>query len=373
VFFWPLKFTKNERRFIISKNIENKKLNLKNKTMKAAVFYAPGQVRLENVNIPDIGPDEVLVKVRAALTCGTDRKTYLRGHHLFAPPFVFGHEFAGDIVEVGSHVKNFTPGMRAVAANSAPCNSCFYCKNGEHSLCDSLFIQLSGAFAEYIKIPGIIVSQNLLQFPKTVSYKEAALLEPLSCVVHGVEESKINLGDTVVINGAGPIGLMFLQVAKLKGARVIITDILEERLKLATKLGAYKVINISKIQNPVEEVKKLTEDKRGADVAIEAVGLSDVWEQTISMVRKGGTVNLFGGCKRGTKVSIDTSLIHYSQINIKGVFHHTPGHVKRALNLICNKEIDINSLITDEFPLSEISAVIRMMLAHKGIKIAMIP
>ena len=373
MFFWPLKFTKNERRFIISKNIENKKLNLKNKTMKAAVFYAPGQVRLENVNIPDIGPDEVLVKVRAALTCGTDRKTYLRGHHLFAPPFVFGHEFAGDIVEVGSHVKNFTPGMRAVAANSAPCNSCFYCKNGEHSLCDSLFIQLSGAFAEYIKIPGIIVSQNLLQFPKTVSYKGAALLEPLSCVVHGVEESKINLGDTVVINGAGPIGLMFLQVAKLKGARVIITDILEERLKLATKLGAYKVINISKIQNPVEEVKKLTEDKRGADVAIEAVGLPDVWEQTISMVRKGGTVNLFGGCKRGTKVSIDTSLIHYSQINIKGVFHHTPGHVKRALNLICNKEIDIDSLITDEFSLSEISTVIRMMLAHRGIKIAMIP
>ena len=353
--------------------MKNKNLNLKNKTMKAAVFYAPGQVSLKNINIPDIAPDEVLAKVRAALTCGTDLKTYLRGHHLFALPFVFGHEFAGDIVEVGSKVKNFTPGMRVVAANSAPCNSCFYCKNGEHSLCDSLFIQLSGAFAEFIKIPGIIVSQNLLQFPKTVSYKEAALLEPLSCVVHGVEESKINLGDTVVINGAGPIGLMFLQVAKLKGARVIITDTLEERLKLSMKLGAYKVINVSKVQDPVEEVRKLTEDKRGADIAIEAVGLPEVWEQTISMVRKGGTVNLFGGCKRGTKVSIDTSLIHYSQINIKGVFHHTPGHVKRALNLICNKEIDINSLITDEFPLSEISTVIELMLAHKGIKIAVIP
>ncbi|GAG97285.1 unnamed protein product [marine sediment metagenome] len=120
-------------------------------------------------------------------------------------------------------------------------------------------------------------------------------------------------------------------------------------------------------------MRKFTEDKRGADVAIEAIGLPEVWEQTISMVRKGGTVNLFGGCKRGTKVSIDTSLIHYSQINIKGVFHHTPGHVKRALNLICNKAIDIDSLITDELPLSEISTVIEMMLAHKGIKIAVIP
>jgi len=357
----------------ILEDMKNKNINFKNKTMKAAVFYAPHQVRLENINIPDIGPYDVLIKVRAALTCGTDRKTYLRGHHLFNPPFVFGHEFSGDIVEVGSKIKKFSPGMRVVAANSGPCNSCFYCKNGEHSLCDSLFIRLSGAFAEYIKIPGIIVSQNLLQFPKTVSYREAAFLEPLSCVVHGVEESKINLGDTVVINGAGPIGLMFLQVAKLKGARVIITDTLEEKLKLAMKLGAYKAINVSKVKNLVEKVKKLTENKRGADVAIEAVGSPEVWEQTISMVRKGGMVNLFGGCKRGTKVSIDTSLIHYSQINIKGVFHHTPRHVKRALNLICNKEIDINSLITNEFPLSEISTIIELMLSHKSIKIAVIP
>lgn len=353
--------------------MKNKKLDLRKKTMKAAVFYAPHQVKLEDINIPDIGPDEVLVKVKAALTCGTDRKTYLRGHHLFSPPFVFGHEFAGDIVEVGSKVKNFKPGMRVVAANSAPCNSCFYCKNGEHSLCDSLFIQLSGAFAEYIKIPGIIVSQNLLQFPEKVSYKEAALLEPLSCVVHGVEDSNIKLGDTVVINGAGPIGLMFLQIIKLKGARVIITDLHEERLRLASKLGAYKTIKVSKGQNVVEEVKEYTEDKRGADVAIEAVGLPQVWEQTISMVRKGGTVNLFGGCKTGTKVSIDTSLIHYSQINIRGTFHHTPGQVKRALNLICNKVIDVDLLITEELPLSEISTIIELMLAHKGLKIAVIP
>lgn len=350
-----------------------KNMNYENKIMKAAVFYKPGKVILEEVDIPKIKPDEVLIKVKCALTCGTDRKMYLRGHHLFKPPFVFGHEFAGDIVEVGSKVKNFRPGMRVVAANSAPCNTCFYCKNADYSLCDGLYIQLSGAFAEYIKIPGIIVSQNLLPLPETVSYKEAALLEPLACVVHGVEESKINLGDTVVINGAGPIGLMYLQVVKLKGARVIITDRLEERLKLALRLGAYKVINVSKVQNPVEEMKKFTEDERGADVAIEAVGLPEVWEQTIAMVRKGGLVNLFGGCESGTKISIDTKLIHYSQINIKGIFHHTPQHVKRALSLISHKSIDANSLITHEFPLDEISTAIKMMLEYKGIKIAIIP
>ncbi len=351
----------------------SKRDSSKNKTMKAAVFYAPHQVRLEELSIPKISSDEVLIKVRVALTCGTDRKTYLRGHHLFKPPFIFGHEFSGDIVEVGKEVKNFKPGMRAVAANSAPCNSCFYCKNGEHSLCDSLFIQLSGAFAEYIKIPGIIVSQNLLIFPETVSYKQAAFLEPLSCVIHGIEVSNINLGDTIVINGAGPIGLLFLQVAKLKGARVIITDLVEERLQLALKLGAYEAINVSRVKDIVQEVKNLTEDARGVDVAIEAVGLPEVWEQTIAMVRKGGTVNLFGGCQMGTKIFLDTSLVHYSQINIKGAFHHTPGQVKKAFNLICNQEIDVDSLISGEFPLEEISTVIKMMLENQGIKMALIP
>jgi len=341
--------------------------------MKAAVFYAPQEVRLEEIEIPDISPEEVLVKVRAALTCGTDRKTYLRGHHLFKPPFVFGHEFAGDIVKVGNEVKDFKPGMRVVAANSAPCNSCFYCKNGEHSLCDSLFIQLSGAFAEYIKIPGIIVAQNLLSFPETVSYKQAAFLEPLSCVIHGVEVSNINLGDTIVINGAGPIGLLFLQVAKLRGAKVIITDLVEERLSLALKLGAYRAINVTQVDDIVREVKSFTEDNRGVDVAIEAVGLPEVWEKTIAMVRKGGTVNLFGGCKIGTKISLDTSLIHYSQLNIKGAFHHSPGQVKKAFNLICNQGIDLDSLISSEFPLEEISMVIDRMLNNQGIKIAIIP
>ena len=350
-----------------------KKYDLKNKTMKAAIFYGPGKVRLDEIDVPTIKSDEVLVKIKTALTCGTDRKMYLRGHHLFVPPFVFGHEFAGEIIMVGEEVKSFYPGMKVAAANSAPCNHCFYCKKGKFNLCENLYLHLSGAFAEYIKIPGVIVSQNLFSFPKTVNYKEAALLEPLACVVHGIEKSKINLGDTVVINGAGPIGLLYLQIVQLKGARVIITDKREERLELASKLGAYKTINISTIGNPVEEVKKYTEGERGADVVIEAVGLPEVWEQAILMVRKGGVINLFGGCESGAKISIDTNLIHYSQVNIKGIFHHTPQYVKRAYNLICNKVINVDSLITHQLSLNEISTAIEMMLKYKGIKIAIIP
>jgi len=341
--------------------------------MKAAVFHGVKDVRMEEIDVPEIGPSEVLVKIRAALTCGTDRKMYLRGHPLFKPPFVFGHEFSGDIVKVGSKVKNFKEGMRVVAANSAPCNHCFYCKIGRPSMCDNLTLRLSGAFAEYVEIPSPIVEQNLLEIPSHVSYKQAALVEPLACVVHGIEESGIKLGDTVVVNGAGPIGLMYVQLTKLKGARVIATDINGERLKIAQKLGADEIVNASQVSDQVEAVRGLTEEKRGVDVAIEAVGLPEVWEKTIKMVRKGGIVNLFGGCASGTKITIDTKLLHYLEITIKGVFHHTPQYVKRALNLISQGSIDTNSLITDEFPLSDFPHVLDMMINHQGIKIAVIP
>ncbi len=341
--------------------------------MKAAVFYGIKDVRMEEIDIPEIGPSEVLVKIRAALTCGTDRKMYLRGHPLFKPPFVFGHEFAGDIVKVGDKVKNFKEGMRVVAANSAPCNRCFYCKIGRPSMCENLTLRLSGAFAEYVEIPGPIVEQNLLPIPPNVSYKEAALVEPLACVVHGIEESGIRLGDTVVVNGAGPIGLMYIQLAKLKGARVIATDIKKERLKIARKLGADELVDVSRVDDQGRAVRGVTENKRGVDVAIEAVGLPDLWEKTIKMVRKGGIVNLFGGCASGTRITIDTKLLHYSEITIKGIFHHTPQYVKRALNLISQGSIPTDSLITDEFSLSDFPRVLEMMINHQGIKIAVIP
>jgi len=346
----------------------------KNKKMKAAILYGPQDVRLEEIDIPEIGPGDVLLKVKAALTCGTDAKVFLRGGHptMIRPPAVFGHEFSGEISEVGRSVRDFQPGMRVVAANSAPCGRCFFCKIARQSLCDNL-LYINGGYAEYVKIPETIVRQNLLEIPEGLSFAQAALVEPLACVVHGVEESNIKAGDTVVVNGAGPIGLFFVILGKLKEARVIATDVRPERLDRARKLGADAVINASSSADVVESVKELTEDGGGADVAIDATGLPEVWEKATRMVRKGGLVNLFGGCAPGTKIEIDTGLIHYSEITIKGVYHHTPTYVRRALGLILEGKIDTRLFITKELPLEKIAEALKLIINHQGVKTAVIP
>ncbi|MGD2246783.1 MAG: zinc-binding dehydrogenase [Candidatus Methanofastidiosia archaeon] len=338
--------------------------------MKVAMFYGPADVRLEERDIPTIKDGEVLIKIKAALTCGTDVKTYKRGHKLVPPPSPFGHEYAGDIAKTGKNVTDFEEGMRVVAANSAPCGQCFYCKRGRESLCENIFF-VWGAFAEYIVVPERIVKKNLLKIPDHVTYEEAALTEPLACVVHGVEASEINMGDTVVINGAGPIGLFFTALVKQKGAQVIQTDLVDNRLKAAKMLGADHIINAQE-EDSVQKVKELTRG-RGADVAIEAVGYPATWETTIKMTRKGGVATLFGGCEKGTTITVDTTLLHYNEITLKGVFHHTPYYIRTALNLISWKTINTDIFITEKMPLSKIDEALNKVLNQEGVKIALIP
>lgn len=342
--------------------------------MKAAVLYGPRDVRLEDVDIPEIAPGEVLIQVKAALTCGTDAKVYLRGGHprMIKPPAVFGHEMAGVVAKVAEGVDNLKPGMRVVVANSAPCNRCFYCKTGCKSMCQDLLF-INGAYSQFVRIPKRIVEQNLLLIPEEISFAEAALIEPLACALHGIEASGIRLGDTVAVNGAGPIGLMFVCLAKLKGARVIVSDTREERLDIARNLGADVIINAGEVKDQVAAVRKLTEDERGVDVAIEAVGRPEIWEKTMAMVRKGGLVNLFGGCAPGTKIELDTHLLHYSELTIKGVFHHTPYYIRVALDLICRRVVDARMFITAEKPLDKIVEALEMMVSHQGIKTAVFP
>jgi L-iditol 2-dehydrogenase len=345
--------------------------------MRAAVFRGPGELAIEEVADTPPGPGELSVEVRAAVTCGTDLKSYRRGHPKLFPelPARFGHEFAGVVSAVGAGVTGWEPGMRVVAANTAPCAHCWACTRGRESLCENLEF-LNGAFAEKVTIPANIVARNTYPLPGHVSFAAAAPLEPLACVVHGMADSGIELGDTVVVHGAGPIGLMFVRLAGLRGARVIAVDASAVRLATAASLGADRTLDISGLGSAadrIEAIKAETESGRGADVAIEAAGLPAVWEQAVASLRPGGTAVLFGGPKPGSEVRIDPVAMHYDEYTLKGVFHHTPRHVRTALRLLENGSLDGSALISGERPLESLVDSLEDMAAGKGNKYLLVP
>lgn len=343
--------------------------------MNAAVLYGKEDVKIEKVPIPPVSVGEVLIKVQVALTCGTDLKVYQRGYHarMIQPPALFGHELAGIIEEVGLGVKEFRRGMRVVALNSAPCGFCFFCLRKQPNLCEDLLFN-NGAYAEYIKVPRRIVQVNTLRIPDTVRFEAAAMCEPLACVLHGFNQARPERGDTVVIIGAGPIGLMFMQVAKLSGSRVVAVVKRQEQVKDACHFGADETVQITAVHDPIAAVRALTPNKRGADVVIEAVGSPQAWQTAVDMVRKGGTVNFFGGCASGTKVKLDAQRLHYSQITLTATFHHTPETVRKAFALITENKIQSADYVTGEAPLSRLKEVLRKMIDRSGqMKTAIIP
>jgi L-iditol 2-dehydrogenase len=342
--------------------------------MMAAVLYGKEQLRVEPVAVPKIGAGDLLVRVRAALTCGTDVKVFLRGYHarMIVPPAVFGHELAGDVVEVGEGVTKFALGQRVVAANSAPCHDCYYCRRGLENLCENLLFN-NGAYAEYIRIPARIVEKNTYAIPSHVGYQDAALAEPLACVLRGIEETGIQPGDTVAVIGLGPIGQMFVRMAKLAGARVIALGRRQSQLDRAAKLGAEEVIEVVEPADAVSAVRALT-GGRGAEIAIEAVGTPVTWEMAAHVLRRGGTVNFFGGCPSDARVTLETSLLHYSEITCKASFHHTPGHIQRALQVISEGSVTAQDFVKGQEPLQNMLEVMRYLMSHNGhMKTAIIP
>lgn len=343
--------------------------------MKAIQFYSPLNIKYEEVEIKDPNDDEVQVKIMAALTCGTDVKTYRRGHPVLIKkiPSGFGHEFSGVITKVGKNVIGFKEGDRVVAANSAPCGECFFCKHGEFNLCEKLEF-LNGAYAEYINIPKAIVKRNLLHISDSLSFEKAAFAEPLANVVHGVERTGIKAGQTVGVVGLGPIGLMFVKLAKLKGARVIAAGRNPLKLRLAKEFGgADEVIDLTKYQNPEKIFIDFSDGKKGLDVAVECVGLPEIWERMFTFVRRGGVVHLFGGCKSGTSVSIDTRRLHYDEIKVLSIFHHTPLYFREALKLIEESSVPVEKLITETLPLSMTEEAIIKHMNGRALKILIKP
>jgi L-iditol 2-dehydrogenase len=342
--------------------------------VKAALLYGVKDLRIEDIEVPVVKTGEVLVKIRAATTCGTDVKILQRGYveKVIQLPTVFGHEWAGDVEEVGDSIDWPRKGMRVRAGNSAPCLRCAMCQKGKFNLCENM-IWLWGAYAEYIKVPARTVLVNMQEIPAHVSYEEAAIAEPLACVLHGAEETNLEIGDTVAIIGAGPIGLLHLLVAKKLGAeRVIMLDLVDERLHFAEGLGANAVINSGR-EDPVEKVKQLT-GGYGADVVIEAIGSPATWEQALKLARKGGKILEFGGSLPGTEIRVSTEMLHYGERSIIGAFHATPTHFKKALSLIASRTIDVRPLVTRKMRLGEIKEAFNILSSSKGeIKIGIIP
>ena len=344
--------------------------------MKAVLFYGPENIKYdENVRIKPLEAGEVLVKIESALTCGTDVKTYRRGHPVLIKsiPSGFGHEFAGTVAKIGDGVDNVKVGDRVVAANSAPCGECFYCKREEYNLCENLDL-LNGAYAEYIVVPSRIVKKNMLILPDDLSFDKAAFCEPLANVVHGIERTDIKSGQTVGIIGIGPIGLMFARLAKLKGAKVIVAGRNPLKLRMADEFAhADEIVDLGKYPNPEMIFKEFTEEKKGLDVAIECVGLPEIWERIFSCVRPGGTVHFFGGCKSGSTVSFDTTKMHYGDIKLMSVFHHTPKYFRQALEHIKSGDVEVEKLITDTLTLKDVEYAMKQHIAGKAIKFLIKP
>jgi L-iditol 2-dehydrogenase len=345
--------------------------------MKAAVLYGKEDVRLEEVPMPEVGAGEILVRVKTALTCGTDVKVFRRGYHarMIVPPALFGHELAGDVAQVGAGVAKFRVGQRVAAANSAPCGACFFCRRGQANLCEDLLFN-NGAYAEFIRIPARIVEKNTYVIPDHLRYQDAALIEPLACVLRGLDETHVQPGDTVAVMGLGPIGLMFVRMAKaVCGARVVAIARRQLQIDNAIRLGADEgvILDLDQPERTLARVRQVT-GGRGADIVIEAVGQPVAWELATQSARKGGIVNFFGGCASGTRVGLDTQLLHYSEITCKASFHHTPDHIRRSLEIVASGRVNANHLVNREEPLENLLQVMYDLMSRNGhIKTAIIP
>ena len=328
--------------------------------MKAAVIYGPKDIRVEDVPLPSLEADEVLVKVKVCGVCPFDMRAYT-GVKKISKPTVLGHEISGVVEDLGSGVNDVRIGDRVALDLAIRCGKCRYCRAGKGNLCTNLG-PLPGAFAEYTKAP----VSNVFKIPEGLSFEEASFTEPLSSSLNGLERGQVRLGDNVVIIGAGQIGLMLVQLARLSGAQVFVSDVVEDRRKLAMELGANVAIDPSK-EDPVERVKDLT-DNFGADVVIIAVGNTKAIEDGIRMTGKAGRIVLFGAVWPQTVIQTDPNHIHYDEIVITGAEMRTLDQFSRSLDLLARGKINVKILITNRFPLERIKDAFETALRGEGTK-----
>jgi L-iditol 2-dehydrogenase len=322
--------------------------------------------------MPEPGPGEVLLRVEAALTCGTDVKTLRRGHPVMIPkvPTVFGHEFAGTVVATGPGVDGVRPGDRAVAANSAPCGACAACAAGRPNLCDDLLF-VNGAYAEYVGLPARLVARNLVAVPPATDPARVAFAEPVACCLRAMDAAQVQAGDAVAVLGHGPLGLLLGLLARGAGARVVLAGKRGPRLDRARTLGFAACCDVTEGPDAVAAIRRAA----GGDVrvTIEATGRPEAWEQAVAVTGKGGTVVFFGGCPPGTSIRLDTRRVHYEELRLLGVFHHTPALIRRAVALLASRQLDPTPLVTHEMRLEAVPEALELMRRGEALKVLIRP
>lgn len=344
--------------------------------MLAATFYAPGDIRLEDVPEPAPAPREVKVRVRNCSTCGTDVKIAHSGHPNMSPPQVMGHEIAGEVVEIGAEIDGFAPGDRVQVIAAIPDGTCEECLRGHPAVCEhqvSMGYQFAGGFAQYVIIPDAVLRVGgLNRIPGGLSFAEASLAEPLACVLNGQELARVGEGDAVVVIGAGPIGCLHVRLARARGARqVILVELNPARLETAAALVHPDAAIAS--DDPVAAVLEAT-GGRGADVVITAAASGAAQEQGLRMLARRGRLSLFGGLpKDRPTITVDANLVHYRELTIVGVNGSSPEHNREALALIASGAVPVADLITHRLPLDRVLDAIDIVARGEAIKVTIEP
>ena len=348
---------------------------MKGNKMRAAALYGKEDLRVAEVDVPSISAGEMLIQVKGAFVCGTDVRMYHNGYQgvSAATPLILGHEGSGVVAQVGSHVKNFKEGMRVAVAPNIGCGICDFCVSGNTHLCSqykALGIHLPGFFADYIKIPTDFVRHgNVVEIPDTLSYEEAALVEPLACVFNAFEKSKLRPGETVLIIGAGPIGLMHAKMAQTGGAeKIILNDLSSERLELCRQLDtAFITVESETLK---KDIDRLTQG-RGVDVCITACPAPQAQQIALELAAINGRVIFFGGLPPDkAHVSLNTNLIHYKQLEVTGTTRQSLSQYRRTLQLVACGRIKIKDLISSRTTLEEIQRSLDNISQARSLKSA---
>jgi L-iditol 2-dehydrogenase len=346
--------------------------------VRAAVLKGIENLEMEDVSRPTPSPEEILIKVKACSICGTDIRVYHHGHKHMRFPRITGHELSGEIVEIGKRVEGYKLGEKVAVAPAIPCGRCYYCRRGMQSMCINLTAigyHYDGGFAEFMVVPEHAVLNGCVNpIPPALSFEEAALAEPLACAINGQQLSQIGLGDTVVVVGAGPLGCIHLQLAKVKGAsRTILVELSRERIDFAKKLAFPDIVVNPSLENAIQRIKEETKG-RGADRIIVSCPSGKAQEESVSMVAPRGIINFFGGLPLDDPlIRFNSNLVHYGEFYVVGTHGSAPYHNELALNLISQGKIRVKELISHRLPLERLEEGLALAESKKGMKVLINP